>query len=1368
MPGRFNPLPMMRRRPIVWATVLFVLGLVAVLFAVRLWLSTDSGRDFIVSQIDGREVAGYGRLSVRKLEGDPLSEFSIGEIEIRDASGVWLTAEALSVTWSPAALLSRTVDLQSVALKDVSILRRPVRAPRPDSDSKPWEVRLSDAQIKRLYLAQGVAGPESASAISARFLNERSGSIDAHLRIEPLDGAGDRIEATILRNRSAAFDLKVDGYAPAGGVFAHLLQLQDGASAIVSATAAGNLDDGRGEARLTVDGSDKVWLSGKIEDGAVDANVRLDAQALPIRADIATFLGPKVEADVTATFARKVVTFNVAARIAAGTINLSGKSEPNRIELQEPARLQARLATLAPFWEAPRAIALDGTLEARDTGYQYVGDASIELRPEAGLPFEVVSGPVTVSLESGRVPFTGDVEIRKAFANNRSAAGILGDTVKVSGSGNYDISQKSLLLDAVELTHKSGTAQLLGEVDFADNRLNISGKLTQSIAALPGGFSGSASGFVQAKGAIRDFELGLNLNLAGVTASVSDLNTLVEGRGAVRGMLKITPDQGDIQRLDVRFPGLEGQVRGRIYGPRSPDITFDAQQLKSLLIAGNEVDLSHVTGNVQRSGAGYLLAAKSEGGSASVSGRHVSNLAAKAELLIDEGDVSGPVTLTGVSDGQASAVSFVLDRSAKATRFNAIDGRLGTIDFTGSATLFDNGVLQADLDADAQAFTFAGIKFGTLSLKGNAGRSASDALALGAEFEARDVDVSSRLAIDAITGTVTTTNAGYRFEGRLVDKQPGANSDLAFSGIASLSRGYPAGSLSLSGNLLGNPVSTRKDIEWSLGAAPSVDIDLALLGGSLQAVLKPGTDTSSSSVELKSLSIAPLLAAFGFPAVDAVVSGKINGRLYGPNPEGTVDLSATSAVSGLNTALDLDLDGHLDKKSLTLTAQATYGPDLKANAAARLPVQPSQNGFVNLDRDRNLEALLDVNGDLNALRLIALAYGHDIGGTIQSRSKVTGTLDAPAIEAKADIHNGLYEYGATGLSLKDLELNANLANRVIALTGSGAGAEGGRVTLNGRLAEDEAGVTVNLDRLLVYDRMGDIARLSGEAKLTEGAKDRVLSGDLKIDEARFNVENFSNNSIRTLNVRWTTDDPDAQRAAVLRKPIRLDLGVTAQRGVFVTGRGLNSDWALDIDVTGRPDSLLLKGRATLVRGTLELAQRPFEFESGRITFDGPIDSAQMAISANREVDGFSVRADVSGAPANPEIELSSTPSLPQDEILSRMLFGRSSIDLSALEAAELAQSIARLAGQDTGLNPVGAIQSGLGVDRLRLGVDTAGNPELGVGQYLAPDVYLEVTTKGAAGNSVEVEWQPRPQVSVASETSSTGDSRISVRWKKDY
>lgn len=415
-----------------------------------------------------------------------------------------------------------------------------------------------------------------------------------------------------------------------------------------------------------------------------------------------------------------------------------------------------------------------------------------------------------------------------------------------------------------------------------------------------------------------------------------------------------------------------------------------------------------------------------------------------------------------------------------------------------------------------------------------------------------------------------------------------------------------------------------------------------------------------------------------------------------------------------------------------------------------------------------MEALVEVGGELKALQLIALAYGHYIGGTLQSRTEISGSLDNPAIDSNARVARGNYEYGATGLRLKDIALDATLNDRVLTIKGSGAGVKGGTLALEGRLAQAESGVNVDLSNLLVFDRLGDEARMSGDLKLTEGERDRVLSGALTIDAARFNFDNYSDETIRTLNVRWDTDDENTTRPRLLSKPIRLGFSVDARSGVLIKGRGLDTNWGVDLDVTGQPDSLLVNGKATLVRGYLELARRPFEFETGQIDFDGPLSAATLAISATRDVDNFAVRADVGGTPTKPTIELSSTPSLPDDEILSRMLFGRSAVDLSALEAAELASSIARLSGRNTGLDPIGAIQSGLGVDRLRFGVDKVGNPELGVGQYLAPDVYLEVTTQGAAGNSVEVEWQPQPQVSVTSETSSTGDSRVSVRWKKDY
>ena len=1368
MPGRFNPFSLLRRRPVSSALVTLLIAMVVLLASARHWITTDAGRDFVISQLDGRDVAGYGRLSVRKLEGDPLSSLSAGSVEIRDASGVWFSAESVDLSWSPLALLSRTAELSQLTVSEVNVLRRPLRADRPETGSDPWEIRLGQATIDRLFLAEGVAGPASASAISARFLNEHNGSIDAQLDISPLEGAGDRIEAKILRDRNSAFDIIIDAAAPAGGVFAHLLRLPQGASAAVAATAAGDLNDGRGEARLTVDGSDKVFLSGKLENGALDASLRMDASALPVPANLAAFLGPRAQADITAVFDKALVSVTIDSRIAAGTVNLSGKARANRLELAGPARLTARLTSLAPYWDAPRLVELNGTIEEQGSGYRYSGDARLEVKPAADLPFEWLTGAVTAGLEDGRIPFTGDVTVGKPFSGNSEIAGILGEEVRISGNGNFDTGTRRLLVDAAELTHRSGTAQLLGEAGFADGSVNVSGKITQSIGALTGSFAGNAAGFVQAKGQLRDFELGLNLNLPDLTTPVSPLKPLIEGRATLRGLLAITPEAGTIRRLDVRLPGAEGQVTGRIYGPQSPDLKFVFRQLRALAVSGNQVDLGSVSAQLKRRSGNLLLTVTSENGRALVSGRSVSGLAAQAELSLDDGDMSGPVILTGRSDGQASAVSFLLDRAGRTTRLSAIDGRFGRVEFSGSASLQDGGDIEADIDAEADRFEIAGITFGSLKLKGKGGRAGDNPFALAAGFEALNIRLSERLEIDEVTGTVTTTPAGYLFEGRLVDALPGAGSNMAFSGVVAMADGPASGTLSLSGDLLGIAVATRDDAEWSAGPYPSLDADVSLLGGSLTARLRAGKETTSSTLALEDLSIAPVLAALGYPALDAVISGRANGRLFGENPEGAFSLSAVSGVSGVSTALDLSLNGHLDRRAITFTGQAAYGPYLKANAAGRLPVIASSAGLVRPDPDQAIEALLDINGDLKALRLIALAYGHDIGGKLTSRTRLSGTLTQPLVGANADITGGIYEYGATGLRLKDLDLQIRYDKRVLHLAGSGAGTGGGTLTFDGRLAEAETGIDLNLDRILIYDRLGDQARITGNAKLTEGTLDRVLAGDLVVNDARFNIDNLSDTSIRTLNVRWTTDDPDAEREILLNKPIRLALKVSAPRGIIVRGRGLDSDWGVSLDVTGKPDSLLLNGRATLARGSLELARRPFEFETGQITFDGPIDTARLAVSATREVDGFSVRADVGGSPSRPAIELSSTPSLPEDEILSRMLFARSSVDLSALEAAELATSIARLAGQDTGINPIGVIQAGLGVDRLRFGMDKAGNAELGVGQYLAPDVYLEVTTQGAAGNSVEVEWQPRPQVSVSSQTSSSGDSRISMRWKKDY
>ncbi len=1368
MSSLINPLKLFRRRPVTAS-----IGFAAVLFTVflllaRWWIATESGRDFVVSQIDGRDIAGYGRLSVRKLQGDPLAEFTLASLEIRDAGGSWITANDIQMRWSPMALLSRKIDLETVSIGEVNVHRRPVREPRPKSEGGGWTVRLQRGTIGRLLLAEDVAGPSSAYSVSARFINERNGTFETDLALIPLEGAGDRIDARILRDRKGAFDIKADGQAPAGGMFAHLLRLPEGSSAHLSMSGAGDLSEGLAEARLAIDGISKVLLSARIEDKRVEATLQLDASALPVPEDLKIFLGSDFQADLVVLIGNRTSDFTLDTRFAAGAARLDGKTPAGRLALSGPAGLKANLTTLAPYWDDARGLVLDGTLSQEGTTWRYSGDANLELLDTNSLPFTVARGPVELSYQDDRILFTGDLNVFRPLAENVTLSAVLGEDVSVTGNGHFDIPARRLVIDAAELTHKSGTAQILGEVAFSERSLNISGRLTQALSELPGGVSGTASGFVQAKGDFDNLELGLNLSSSNLSVGVDALKPLVSGPGTVRGLLNIRPERGTIQRLDIRLPGFNGQMTGALYGPGAPDLRVVGEQKVALDISGNVINLNSISLRIAPEDKALRIGGTSADGNAFVSGRPVTALSSNVNLRFLNGSVYGPVALSGVSSRQPASASFYLDRRPGMTRLSNLKGKLADISLSGSFSMNDEGTLDFDFDADAENFKLAGLSFGTLRFKGTGGRAGEAPFAIGGEVRASDIVLTPGYTLDFVTAIIETTPEGYRLNGRLIDQEDGVISDLTFDGRLKASDGNTSGTLSLNGSLFGIALATRRDITWSLAPTLTLDADLSALGGRIAARLQPGPESAGSSVSIDQVSIAPALSAFGLPPVEAVISGRASGNFFGDNPSGTLAFVARSPVSGIDTSIDLRLNGTLDSRSLSLTSDATYGPDLRITANAALPVQTASGQVVQLDRTAPLRGRISLDGQLESLRLIAIAYGHDISGSLSGALDLKGSLESPSLKGNTKISNGSYEYGAMGLRLTGLSLDAGIENNLLEVTGSASGAGGGKLTFDGRLAETASGVEVKLDRLLVFDRAGDMARVSGTAKLEEFSDHRLLSGRMTIDQARFAIDNLSGSSIRTLNVRWAGDEESTTRDPLLEKPIRLNLSVSAPRGIAFHGRGLDTDWGVNLVMTGSPDTLLLNGRATLARGSLELAQRPFEFESGVITFDGPLDTARMAIAANREVDGFNVRVDVGGAPARPTIDLSSTPSLPQDEILSRMLFGRSSIDLTPLEAAELAASIARLSGTGGSFNPLTAIQAGLGLDRLRLGIDEAGNTELGVGQYLAPDVYLEVTTQGAAGNSVEVEWQPRPQVSVSSETSSTGESRVSIRWKRDY
>ena len=282
-----------------------------------------------------------------------------------------------------------------------------------------------------------------------------------------------------------------------------------------------------------------------------------------------------------------------------------------------------------------------------------------------------------------------------------------------------------------------------------------------------------------------------------------------------------------------------------------------------------------------------------------------------------------------------------------------------------------------------------------------------------------------------------------------------------------------------------------------------------------------------------------------------------------------------------------------------------------------------------------------------------------------------------------------------------------------------------------------------------------------------------ISGDFNVAQARISIEQPAAAQIPTLSGIRRVNFPDRDEdvlpvaASPFQRPMQLNLKITAPRRIVVFGRGLDTEWAADFRVTGQVSDPSIDGTATLVRGDLDLAGKRFTFDTGTIELNGPIRTARINIAAERAASDVTASVVVSGTPVDPKFTLESTPSLPQDEILARVLFGRSAAELSGFEAAQLAAGLAQLAGGNAGFDPVGLVRQATGLDRVSFGAQD-GVATVSAGKYIAEDVYLQVGAGGTGGVGAEVEWEPRKEISIISSAQGNGDTKIAVRWKRDY
>jgi translocation and assembly module TamB len=451
----------------------------------------------------------------------------------------------------------------------------------------------------------------------------------------------------------------------------------------------------------------------------------------------------------------------------------------------------------------------------------------------------------------------------------------------------------------------------------------------------------------------------------------------------------------------------------------------------------------------------------------------------------------------------------------------------------------------------------------------------------------------------------------------------------------------------------------------------------------------------------------------------------------------------------------------------------------------QIPLQaalfPPQGHFL---YDQKMQGSLFLSGRLEELLDFFDLGTHRIEGDLLCDFNLSGLLAAPRLYGSCTLSHGYYQNYWTGTELQEIEAK-------------GWG-EGNRLTLESLVAKDsqkkgsfsakgfvellpqkhfpfllDLGVSrfncATFD-LITTEASGDL-RIRGN--LQEGA---LAEGSLHIVESDVTIPARIPHSLPDIQVIYKhAKAPIPETVKGSAYPLHLNLFVAADDGIFISGRGLESEWKGSFHIEGTQTEPISTGKIELIQGNFFFSGRAFRLIEGSLSMNGSA-PPQINLTAAIQVKEIAITAQIQGPLNNPQIMLQSSPPLPMGTIVSYLLFGQDLAEISSAQAFVLASSIASFAGEGPGV--VEKTQKSLGIDRIQL-VEMKSATQDGkmitgiqVGKYIAEGVLVSYSqgAENSQGN-ISVEVEVRGNVSLVLESDQADEQKqgkFTLRWGHTY
>lgn len=577
------------------------------------------------------------------------------------------------------------------------------------------------------------------------------------------------------------------------------------------------------------------------------------------------------------------------------------------------------------------------------------------------------------------------------------------------------------------------------------------------------------------------------------------------------------------------------------------------------------------------------------------------------------------------------------------------------------------------------------------------------------------------------------------------------------------------------------PLSLKGGADINPGGPSAENINLSLTANGQTAHLKGRYTPQDVDLRLQAKDMVLAALHKNIPAALAGMTATGNLNITGnpAAPSAAADIAFSPVrVTEKAPQITLTMKGEYAAENLTLSVQGTGEGIDTLQGRAQTPMVLSLQPFrFDLPESSSLNGMLKADLQAGPLAAALLPASHNFAGRVQSNAVLEGTIKNPELQGKITVQDGTYVYERYDVTLNNIALNGTFTRDNLVIESMSAD-DGGQGTLKGRgeidLSGDKFAADIDLDAANIHLLKGDKADgiISAKLNLKGRGDEYALGGQIKPHHLEITIpEKFSGN-VPELNVIDKKEFEKGDLPETVESKIDLDIRVMADNQIFIRGWGLDAELGGRVRITGTAENPLFNGKLDLIRGRYEEFGKRFRINRATLAFRGAVPpSPYLDVIAETDAEDITAYVNLTGSVESPKIKFSSVPGLPEDEVLSRILFGRDVSDISPFQAVQLAQTLRRFSGQGGGggFNPLGQLRNITGLDDLRVESGSGEGATVGAGKYINDRIYLGVE-KGTLENSgaATLEFEVTPDITIESEVGQDAQAGGGVFWEWDY